>query len=62
MTGGIAQLPKALTGEEELMERQAHVENTARMFTVSRRGEKKPMKGTKEWIHKKRERMLKQGR
>ncbi|KAL6727267.1 hypothetical protein Aduo_009159 [Ancylostoma duodenale] len=61
MTGGIAQLPKALTGEEE-MEHQVHVENTGRTFTLSRKHEKKPSKGSKEWINKKRERMLKQGR
>lgn len=30
MTGGIAQLPKALTGEEQGMDTQRHVENTAR--------------------------------
>ncbi|KAK6038278.1 hypothetical protein COOONC_24217 [Cooperia oncophora] len=62
MTGGVAQLPKALTGEEESMDTQHHVENTARMFTVARKHEKKPLKGSKEWIQKKRERMLKQGR
>ncbi|ETN79608.1 EAP30/Vps36 family protein [Necator americanus] len=61
MTGGIAQLPKALTGEES-MEHQTHVENTGRVFAVIRKHEKKPSKGTKEWINKKRERMLKQGR
>ena len=33
-----------------------------RMFTVFCKAERKPKKGTKEWIHKKRERMLKQGR
>lgn len=62
MTGGIAQLPKALTGEEQGMDTQRHVENTARAFTVVRKNEKKPLKGSKEWIQKKRERMLKQGR
>ncbi|EYC20385.1 hypothetical protein Y032_0022g597 [Ancylostoma ceylanicum] len=62
MTGGIAQLPKALTGEEEAMEHQAHVENTGRTFSLYRKHEKKPSKGSKEWINKKRERMLKQGR
>ncbi|VDM68280.1 unnamed protein product [Strongylus vulgaris] len=62
MTGGIAQLPKALTGGEELMQNRSHVENTGRTFSMSRKGEKKPSKGTKEWIQKKRERMLKQGR
>ncbi|XGW15839.1 hypothetical protein V3C99_001352 [Haemonchus contortus] len=62
MTGGVAQLPKALTGEEETMDTQHHVENSGRVFTVTRKHEKKPLKGSKEWIQKKRERMIKQGR
>ncbi|VDK57920.1 unnamed protein product [Cylicostephanus goldi] len=62
MTGGIAQLPKALTGEEEMMQHHGQIKNTGRGFTMPHKGEKKPQKGTKEWIQKKRERMLKQGR
>ncbi|KAJ1352120.1 hypothetical protein KIN20_008314 [Parelaphostrongylus tenuis] len=61
MTGGVAQLPRALTGEEETEVRH-HIENTERVFAVSRKKEKKPLKGSREWIQKKRERMIKQGR
>ncbi|VDM64213.1 unnamed protein product [Angiostrongylus costaricensis] len=62
MTGGVVQLPRALTGEEEEIEMRHSVENTERVFAASRKKEKKPVKGSREWIQKKRERMIKQGR
>uniref|UniRef100_A0A0K0CZD2 Methyltransf_25 domain-containing protein n=1 Tax=Angiostrongylus cantonensis TaxID=6313 RepID=A0A0K0CZD2_ANGCA len=62
MTGGVAQLPRALIGDEEEIQMRNSVENTERVFAVSRKKEKKPVKGSREWIQKKRERMIKQGR
>ncbi|KJH47863.1 methyltransferase domain protein [Dictyocaulus viviparus] len=61
MTGGVAQLPRALTYDDE-NNVQHCVENKGRVFVMSRKKDKKPIKGSKEWIQKKRERMIKQGR
>ncbi|VDN22941.1 unnamed protein product [Cylicostephanus goldi] len=40
MTGGIAQLPKALTGEEEMMQHHGQIENTGRFVQFVARHEK----------------------
>uniref|UniRef100_A0A1I7XHK4 FLYWCH-type domain-containing protein n=1 Tax=Heterorhabditis bacteriophora TaxID=37862 RepID=A0A1I7XHK4_HETBA len=61
MTGGIVQLPKALTAEGQ-MDSQTQVDNIQRRVFVTKHRERKPIKGSKAWIEKKRERMIKQGR
>ncbi|KAF8357980.1 hypothetical protein PRIPAC_92975 [Pristionchus pacificus] len=63
MTGGVQQLPKALTDEQEMGQR-SQVENTARrVFQTGKKGGKERIvKGSKAWIEAKRERATKQGR
>ncbi|PAV58394.1 hypothetical protein WR25_23935 [Diploscapter pachys] len=63
MTGGIAQLPKALTGEEVEEEERTSVDVVGRRnFVTGNRREKKPSKGSKAWVEAKRLRQIKQGR
>ncbi|KAK6037874.1 hypothetical protein COOONC_24620 [Cooperia oncophora] len=54
---GVAQLPKALTGEEESMDTQHHVENTARMFgcggAVAPKADEKAPESSKSAIQRK---------
>ncbi|CAI4230328.1 unnamed protein product [Auanema sp. JU1783] len=63
MTGGVQQLPKALTQEEDVP-RSAQVDNLERRtFVVSHRDKnKKPLKHSKAWIQQKRDRLEKQGK
>ncbi|KAK0420489.1 hypothetical protein QR680_014715 [Steinernema hermaphroditum] len=60
MTGGIQQLPKALT-EETADQNHIRVAEK-RAFQVHTRKGKKPQKGSKAWIEMKKDRMRRQGR
>ncbi|GMT18462.1 hypothetical protein PFISCL1PPCAC_9759 [Pristionchus fissidentatus] len=62
MTGGVQQLPKALTEESEAAER-GQVQNIGRrVFQTGKKGKERIVKGSKAWIDAKRERAQKQGR
>ncbi|GMR39996.1 hypothetical protein PMAYCL1PPCAC_10191 [Pristionchus mayeri] len=63
MTGGVQQLPKALTDEQEVAAR-GQIENTGRRVfqTGKQKGKERIVKGSKAWIDAKRERAQKQGR
>ncbi|CAB3403602.1 unnamed protein product [Caenorhabditis bovis] len=59
MTGGVAQLPQALSEETE---EQKHIDNAGRRFVWNSRKSEKVVKGSKAWIEQKRQRMIKQGK
>ncbi|CAL2037343.1 hypothetical protein CAEBREN_13209 [Caenorhabditis brenneri] len=60
MTGGVVQLPKALTedGDDE----RTQIDNAGRRFVWNSRKNEKVVKGSKAWIEAKRQRQIKQGR
>lgn len=60
MTGGMQQLPKALTAENVQSNQISNTER--RVFKVGHTGKRKLVKGSKAWIEAKKERARKQGR
>ncbi|VDD97552.1 unnamed protein product [Enterobius vermicularis] len=60
MTGGVRQLPRALTGAEEDGKCISNVGR--RNFNILRRAKEKPRKGSKAWIEMKKERARKKGK